>query len=118
MEALLIAIVGYVGLGLNYVAVLLIATGGVQALVGAGIALARREGVGQQRQVWSSFARWLVLALEFALAADLLRTIIAPSWNDIGQLAAIAAIRTFLSVFLERDIEAATKASIRSTASG
>jgi uncharacterized membrane protein len=117
VETLLVAIVSYVGLGLNYVAVLLIATGGVQAIAGAGMALLRREGVGQQRQVWSSFARWLVLALEFALAADLLRTIIAPTWNDIGQLAAIAAIRTFLSIFLERDIEAANKASVRPTPS-
>jgi uncharacterized membrane protein len=118
VEALLIAIVGYVGLGLNYVAVLLIASGGVQALVGAGTALWRREGVAQQRQVWSGFARWLVLALEFALAADLLRTFVAPTWNELGQLAAIAAIRTFLSLFLERDIEAANKASVQPTASG
>jgi uncharacterized membrane protein len=33
------------------------------------------------------------------------RSVIAPSWNDIGQLAAIAAIRTFLSHFLEQDMK-------------
>lgn len=62
--------------------------------------------VGARRQLWVGYARWLVLALEFALAADIVRTAIAPTWTDIGQLAAIAAIRTALGLFLERDIEA------------
>jgi uncharacterized membrane protein len=48
---------------------------------------------------------WLLLALEFALAADIIRSAISPSWGDIGQLAAIAAIRTFLNYFLEKDLE-------------
>ena len=36
-------------------------------------------------------------------------TAIAPTWEDIGRLAAIAAIRTFLNFFLERDIIEARK---------
>ena len=55
------------------------------------------------------FATRIVLALELTLAADIVRTAIAPTWNDIGQLAAIATIRTVLNVFLERDIEASTR---------
>lgn len=47
---------------------------------------------------------WVALSLEFLLAADVLKTAVAPSWNDIGQLAAIATIRTALNYFLERDI--------------
>ncbi|GAA0454250.1 MULTISPECIES: DUF1622 domain-containing protein [Sphingomonas] len=61
---------------------------------------------GNRRGIWMGFARWLMLALEFALAADLVDTAIAPSWDQIGQLAAIAAIRTGLGFFLERDIDA------------
>ena len=38
--------------------------------------------------------RWLALAIEFELAADILRTAISPTWNDIAQLAAIATILT------------------------
>ena len=49
-------------------------------------------------------ARWLAVALEFALAADILRTAIAPSWDEIGKLAAIAALRTVLNFFLQREI--------------
>ncbi len=49
--------------------------------------------------------RWLALALEFELAADILRTAVAPTWNEIGQLAAIIVIRTALNFFLQREIE-------------
>ena len=37
-------------------------------------------------------------------AADILETAIAPTWQDIGRLGAIAVIRTFLNFFLERDL--------------
>ncbi|MFC3834868.1 DUF1622 domain-containing protein [Deinococcus rufus] len=50
--------------------------------------------------------RWLAVSLEFLLAADILRTAVAPSWQDIGQLGAIALIRTALNYFLQREIEA------------
>ena len=50
-------------------------------------------------------ARWLAVALEFTLAADILRTAIAPDWDEIGKLAAIAALRTALNFFLQREIE-------------
>jgi len=52
-----------------------------------------------------SLGRFLALGLEFLLAADVLRTAIAPSFEEIGQLAAIAAIRTALNFFLGREIE-------------
>lgn len=56
------------------------------------------------RAVWLRYARWLVAALTFQLGADILETAIAPSWDEIGQLAAIAVIRTFLDFFLGRDV--------------
>jgi hypothetical protein len=48
---------------------------------------------------------WLLLGLEFELAADIVRSVISPTWIDIGQLAAVAVIRTFLNYFLEMDLE-------------
>lgn len=53
--------------------------------------------------------RWLSLALEFELAADILRTAIAPSWNEIGKLAAIIVLRTALNYFLEREEQNASQ---------
>jgi len=50
-------------------------------------------------------ARYLVLALEFQLGADILSTAIAPSWDAIGKLGAIAVIRTVLNYFLEREMK-------------
>jgi uncharacterized membrane protein len=57
--------------------------------------------------VFRGFAGWLVLAFEFLLAADILRTAISPTWTDIGQLPAIAAIRTFLNYSLSHDLQRA-----------
>ncbi len=53
--------------------------------------------------------RFLVLALELQLAADIIGTAIAPSLEQIGQLAAIALIRTFLNHYLNKDIAAEEK---------
>lgn len=53
--------------------------------------------------------QWLSLALEFELAADILRTAVAPSWDEIGKLAAIVVIRTVLNTFLQRDIAEARR---------
>ena len=51
-----------------------------------------------------TIARYLAVALEFQLAADLLSTAVAPSWTAIGKLAAIAAVRTGLNYFLGREM--------------
>ncbi|WDZ83067.1 DUF1622 domain-containing protein [Micromonospora cathayae] len=51
-----------------------------------------------------SLGRFLVLGLEFQLAADILRTAVSPTFAQIGQLAATAAIRTALNYFLRREI--------------
>jgi len=50
-------------------------------------------------------ARYLALALEFQLAADILSTAISPSWDQIGKLGVIAVIRTALNFFLTREME-------------
>ncbi len=50
-------------------------------------------------------ARYLALALEFQLGADILSTAVAPSWQEIGKLGAIAVIRTGLNFFLSREMK-------------
>ncbi|WP_133272486.1 DUF1622 domain-containing protein [Hymenobacter radiodurans] len=52
-----------------------------------------------------TLARYLALALEFQLGADILSTAIAPSWEQIGQLGAIAVIRTGLNYFLTKEMQ-------------
>jgi uncharacterized membrane protein len=50
------------------------------------------------------FGGSLTVALELLLAADILATAIAPTWDDIGKLASIAVLRTALNYFLEREL--------------
>jgi uncharacterized membrane protein len=52
-----------------------------------------------------TMARYLAVALEFQLGADILSTAVAPSWDQIGKLAAIAVIRTGLNFFLAREMK-------------
>ena len=60
-----------------------------------------------KEEIRLKLGRWLALSLEFALAADILRTAVAPTWDEIGKLAAIAVLRTALNFFLQREIDGA-----------
>ena len=57
------------------------------------------------------FGSYLTLVLELLLGADILVTAVAPTWEDIVKLAAIASIRTVLNYFLERDLKSWEKES-------
>lgn len=59
-------------------------------------------------EVRLTLGRFLALGLEFQLASDVLRTAIAPSFEELGKLAAVAAIRTALNFFLAREIKEET----------
>ena len=95
-----------VATALEAVMLLVIIIGALEALAATARQLLVRASIRQGiREIWLRFAAWIVLALEFALAADLIATVVAPSWDEVGKLAAIAAIRTGLSLFLVRDID-------------
>jgi uncharacterized membrane protein len=61
--------------------------------------------VDEYKFVRLGLARFLALALEFQLAADIIATSVSPSWDQLGRLGAIALIRTFLNYFLGREME-------------
>ena len=87
-------------------AVVIITFGACEGFVAIVRSLLLHEGrLGTRRQIWLQFGTWLLLGLEFELAADVVRTAISPNWIDIGQLGAISVIRTFLNYFLEKDLE-------------
>ncbi len=106
MEALLQSAADPVALAAELCTVICIAVGLVETVIRAAMLVVRRRMSERQarRAVWVGFAVWIVLALEFALAADIVRTAIAPTWDDIGRLAAIAVIRTALNYFLDKDL--------------
>lgn len=82
---------------------LVIAAGLVVAVVGLARHAVAARGDGF-RPVRLAFARYLTLALELQLAADILSTSVAPSWDSIGKLAAVAVIRTGLNHFLNLEM--------------
>lgn len=106
MEGLLHLIAHYVALMIEAIAIAIIAVGALEALVGIVRSLLHGSVTNQERRdIWLKFARWLVAGLTFQLAADIVNTSFEPTWNELGRLAAIAAIRTFLSFFLDREID-------------
>jgi uncharacterized membrane protein len=83
-------------------------------IIGVGIAVAvfmvlrallSRERIVRYLKLRLALGRFLIIALEFQLAADIIGTAVAPSWDQISKLAAIALIRTFLSYFLDREMK-------------
>ena len=105
MEQLFEQVAGHIALTLEAIAILIILMGALVVLLQLSSFVRARGPMGRRKLIWRNFGMWLLLALEFELAADIVRTAIAPTWEDLGQLAAIAVIRTFLNYFLERDVE-------------
>jgi len=103
MESLLHEIARYVAHALELLAIAVIAFGAIESVVGIVRIRLRAES---RALVWLAFARWLVAGMTFQLAADVVSTSFDPTWDQIGHLAAIAAIRTFLSFFLDREMDA------------
>ncbi|MBO0782982.1 MAG: DUF1622 domain-containing protein [Ktedonobacteraceae bacterium] len=115
MEALLKVWTSYLASGIEGVAGLLIALAALQATLRALLLFLKQVWRPRQKQEPSTenirlqLGRWLALAIEFELGADILRTAIAPTWTDIGQLAAIVTIRTALNYFLQQEIDRAAR---------
>ncbi len=101
--------------GTELIAGLVIAIAVIEGAIRTGIVIAQYSSSHNpecsheaKEEVRLRLGRWLALALEFELGADILRTAIAPTWSEIGQLAAIATIRTALNFFLQQEIDNAT----------
>jgi uncharacterized membrane protein len=104
MKEWLVAITEPTIVFIDGVAWLLIVIGTLQTLVGVVGLFVPGSSHQRRREVWLNYARWLVAALTFQLAADIIETSISTDWEAIARLGAIAAIRTFLDFFLERDV--------------
>ncbi len=102
-ELILEEFVKVVALALEFTAVLCIAVGFVKAFI---LLLKRRQEnySPMYNRLRLLFGGWLVLALEFQLAADIVKTTVAPTYENLIQLGAVAVIRTFLNYFLSKEL--------------
>ncbi len=108
MESLFFSVASAIALAGEVLAVLIVAVGTIEAGIRVvGIIARPAASHGARKELWRRFGMWLLLALEFELAADIVRSVMSPSWQDIAELGAIAVIRTFLNYFLEKDLSEA-----------
>jgi uncharacterized membrane protein len=102
-ELLLEQIVHVVALIMELTAVLCIVAGFIESVV---LMLQKRQQLFSPlfTRLRFKFGGWLILALEFQLAADIINTAVAPTYEHLIQLGAIAVIRTFLNYFLSKEL--------------
>lgn len=90
------------------ISAVLIGLASLEAAAGAAKCFVlRSSSAPSKEEIRLRLGMWLSLALEFEIAADILRTTIAPGWNEIGKLAAIVVLRTILNYFLQSEISRA-----------
>lgn len=104
MKEWLVVVTEYSIVVINFLALLVILAGTLEVAIRAGRAMFVEIPGPERREIWLRYARTLIAALTFQLAADIIESAISTSWESIGRLAAIAVIRTFLNYFLERDV--------------
>ena len=99
VESQVAGIVQWVRFGAELISIIIITIGVVvTAYAGSRLFISRSHKT--FNQIHFTFSRYLVMALEFELAADIIGTAISPTWDQLGKLAVIAIIRTFLNYFL------------------
>ena len=104
VEGSVIAAVQWIKLAVEAIGAAIIALGVLIAGSQFVWALLRRQ-TANFNAIRLMLARYLAVALEFELGADILSTAIAPGWEQIGKLGAIAVIRTALNYFLSLEMK-------------
>jgi uncharacterized membrane protein len=100
-------VINIIGLGLNAIGALVTVWGIAISFVD----FLRKEITGSEdrsaanERIRLKLGSYLVLALEFFIASDIVKTVVTPTWEGLGILGAIIVIRTILSYFLTRDLK-------------
>lgn len=102
LETTVVLVADFIQIIFEAASVLVVAAGGVAFVI---VFLARRES-SASTNARHVLAKYLIIALELQLAADIVATATDPSLQEIGKLAAIALIRTFLNYFLVEEMRA------------
>lgn len=101
----LVGVSEWVILIIDAIALAIVVIAVAEAFVGGLRLMLRGPNGHERRDVWLRFARWLVAALTFQLAADIIETSITEDWNSLVRIGVIAVVRTLLNYFLERDLK-------------
>jgi uncharacterized membrane protein len=104
VEEMIVRLVLWLKLAIEVVGALIVGFGAVGAVYRLAQTLISPSHRGYHR-TRLMLSRYLALALEFQLAADILGTAVAPTWTQLGKLGAVALIRTALNYFLGREMK-------------
>jgi uncharacterized membrane protein len=109
VDVILQSILNYIALTIGVLAVLIIVYGIVVGFVEFTRAEWRNLRVGRARSfdfqsIRHDIGFHLLLGLEFLIAADILRTVIRPSLEELAVLGGLVVIRTIISYFLGKEI--------------
>lgn len=107
-------VIEYLARGVEFAAALIIAIAALRATIQSFRLLFTGDAPPEAKvAVRLTLGRWLAVGLEFELAADVLNTAVTPTWGDIEKLIAIAALRTALNYFLEKEIREESRSDQR-----
>ncbi len=95
----------YISHGLEIIAAVVIASALLRLVIDFFRSTGKMRTALSAMQVRIQFGSAVAVSLELLLGADVLATAVAPSWDELGKLAAIAAIRTLLNFFLEKELK-------------
>jgi uncharacterized membrane protein len=101
-------IVSVISLGIGCVGVAVIVWGAVVSLIElCGVEIKRFSGAGVCKNpnlVRQHFGFYLLMGLEYMIGADIVRTLIRPTIQELAVLGAMVAIRTVTSYFLNKEM--------------
>jgi uncharacterized membrane protein len=99
-------VIKWVALGIESIAIGIIVAGAITTTV-IFVVRVIKEGALEDcyRRFRSDFGKAILLGLEFLIASDIVGTVaVGPTYTDLGILALLVVIRTFLSFSLELEI--------------
>lgn len=105
MEELARILTSYISYAAEILAALVIGIALIRSMVQYAKSFKVNSNVESKQNLRIEFGSSLAIALEFLLGADILATAVAPTWDEIGKLAAIAILRTALNFILERELK-------------
>ncbi len=107
--SILLNVLEYISLSIGIVAVITIIWGVIKGSVELVRVELSKPSIRGERHISFEQVRYdigthLLLGLEFLIAADIIRTIVRPSLEELAILGSIVVIRTVISYFLGKDI--------------
>lgn len=100
MDSLIFTVTEIIISGISLISVVLIIIGVISALYILTVKYWQNLHKNYYAVVRLTLSQYLLLALEFQIAADILQTVLKPSWEEFGRLAATIAVRSVLSYIL------------------